>query len=66
MTRLELEGLPWEVSLWKLARAQLTDRSLGGISFVSRRHGWALDNVRNFEVSSRLVYTGVYSNLYAC
>ncbi|KAE8445079.1 hypothetical protein EG329_013794 [Mollisiaceae sp. DMI_Dod_QoI] len=22
----------------------------GGISFVSRRHGWALDNVRNFEV----------------
>lgn len=22
----------------------------GGISFVSRRYGWALDNVRNFEV----------------
>lgn len=24
----------------------------GGISFVSRRYGWALDNVRNFEVHS--------------
>ncbi|TVY84863.1 Bifunctional solanapyrone synthase [Lachnellula suecica] len=24
--------------------------TLGGISFVSRRYGWALDNVRNFEV----------------
>ncbi len=22
----------------------------GGISFLSRRHGWAVDNVRNFEV----------------
>lgn len=25
-------------------------RTLGGISFISRRYGWALDNVQNFEV----------------
>lgn len=25
---------------------------VGGISFVSRRYGWALDNVRNFQVTS--------------
>ena len=27
---------------------------LGGISFLSRRHGWAFDNVQNYEVRSIL------------
>lgn len=25
----------------------------GGISFLSRRYGWASDNIRNYEVSYR-------------
>lgn len=28
----------------------MPNKSAGGISFLSRRHGWAFDNVRNFEV----------------
>ncbi len=32
-----------------ITRALLTSK--GGISFVSRRYGWAADNVRNYEVS---------------
>jgi hypothetical protein len=30
----------------------VTDFLTGGISFISRRRGWAFDNVRNFEVSA--------------
>jgi hypothetical protein len=29
----------------------VTNFTIGGISFISRRRGWAFDNVRNFEVS---------------
>ena len=30
---------------------KMTNPTPGGISFLSHRYGWALDNVRNFEVS---------------
>ena len=35
--------------LWMRISANLV---IGGISFISRRYGWALDNVRNFAVST--------------
>ena len=33
---------------------EATEPSLGGISFLSRLHGWASDNVRNYEVRSKM------------
>jgi len=47
---LELEASFWEESVTFSARGEVANFTIGGISFVSRRYGWGLDNVRNFEV----------------
>jgi len=36
--------------LFKGRLRDLTIDEIGGISFISRRHGWAIDNVLNYEV----------------
>jgi hypothetical protein len=34
---------------------------IGGISFLSRQHGWAIDNVKNFEVCLILLSYSYFS-----
>ncbi len=41
-----------EISKTDDLTGHVTDFLTGGISFISRRRGWAFDNVRNFEVSA--------------
>jgi hypothetical protein len=40
------------VSKLKKVLDQVTNFLIRGISFTSRKRGWAFDNVKNFEVSS--------------
>jgi len=35
---------------------------IGGISAIAREHGWASDNVRNYEVRVLLYCTNILSN----
>jgi FAD/FMN-containing dehydrogenase len=42
--------------LGKHSNYSIANGSTGGISFLSRRHGWALDNVKSFEVNNHYIF----------
>jgi hypothetical protein len=37
-------------------------KTVGGISFLGRKYGWASDNVRNYEVSAQISSGKVHRN----
>jgi hypothetical protein len=42
--------------------SRMVDFFLGGISFLSRFHGWASDNVRNYEVRPKVSVVKMQAN----
>jgi hypothetical protein len=65
IAKSELGDLFLEMSIVDDIITHVTDFAIRGISFTSRKRGWAFDNVKNFEVSSRtllILYGDFFSN----
>jgi hypothetical protein len=56
------------MSIVKWISDHVTNFVIRGISFTSRKRGWAFDNVKNFEVSLKFhpVYSFRFTNFGAC
>jgi hypothetical protein len=67
IAKSEQEDLFLEMSTADDFVGHMTDFSISGISFTSRKRGWAFDNVKNFEVSLKLVLILIWnlSRLYS-
>jgi hypothetical protein len=67
IAKSEQEDLFLEMSTADDFVGHMTDFAIRGISFTSRKRGWAFDNVKNFEVSLKFVLRLIWnlSRLYS-